>query len=144
MAQLLAKDILFYVSEDVAAPISDWKMLVCQDEVSVELTADVTETPTKTCGVLVAPGTPKCTITGSFVCESAPNSTTQVSHQKMMEYLNANTKLSAKVVKVSAEADFQVAGEGYFSSSNFSAGADGFLTGDFTFNFSGVIDVTGV
>jgi predicted secreted protein len=136
MAELQGKDVTLQISEDGG---TTWKTLICLDTLTVDLTMDLNERPTR-CGIKVGVSPTKGTMTGTSVSDDAPGGT-EVSHQKLLDLITAGTKFDVKAVHTTP-AKFYAAAKAYLTSLSAQAPSDDLLDFNWTMNMTGVIDVT--
>lgn len=123
------------------------QFLVCEEDLSLDGSADVAETPTKNCGTFKVPGTPGHTWGGTGIV-AGNLAANEVSSQQLMEWMDAGTTIYM-VIKNNADAGAGLtsgeviyrAVQGYFSSvgETFNTG-DGMGKFSWEFTPNGAID----
>lgn len=136
MAELQGKDVTIQVSTDSG---TTYKTLICLETLTVDMSSDVNERTTR-CGTKVGVSEPKATMTGTFVWDDAP-STAQVSGADMLTWKNNNTQVLVKAVHTTPS-KLYIQASSYLTSLSLDAPSDDVLSGNFTFNLTGTIDIT--
>lgn len=114
--------------------------LICETSNSMDGTANITTTPTKTCGTLQSVSTPIYNFSFDAIADSAPSGS-QVSYEQMLSWFNNNTLLDIKRENPAGGANFYFQSTCYISALNDTAPSDNYFTFTGTLAVSGVVDL---
>jgi hypothetical protein len=89
-----ATKVVLQISENLTAPFTNWKTLVCETDSSSDHATNVTETKTK-CGTFTAVDTPTNTISGNGVVNTTPEAD-EISYQDLLVLLNNKTEVTGR------------------------------------------------
>ena len=133
MAEHQGADIGFYVRDN--GTTDPWQRLLCEDTLVFDLTTETTTTKSK-CGTFKGFQIPEFKVSGTGVCEFAPNAS-QFSHDQIVDDMNAIQKKDFRIQDIATSGSLiMLGGSGYFQSAQIT-----FNNGEvckFTYNFEGV------
>ena len=137
------KYVKFEVSEDDGAT---WKEIVCEEELSYNVSVDFATTQTKRCGTFKAPGIASFSASGSAVANADPTST-EVSAKDIADYVFGATKLAFRFFNVAYDTIqegevFYFSGDGYFGSTDGTSPAVDYVKFNWSFEADGEVDTT--
>lgn len=140
--EFLANNVVFQTRD--AETGGTWKTWVCNTTLNGNLASTVTTTSTK-CGVVKSVGEVGGTINFSGVANTSPDAD-EVSLKDAISYAANQTLLEGRMVNLAASPvalgeAILIKGDGYVTSVTPTADADGSLTFDAVFEFTGTLDI---
>lgn len=130
-----------YISTVLTSPSpTDWKEVICGDNIGVDGSADVTARRTK-CGVLKSVGPAAWQITGSLVADHTP-ATGKISADDLVGLFQNQTNVLVKAEYVNGGSTLYLRqGQGQFSKYTEKSSSSDMVEADFTIDVSGNITI---